>query len=260
MDWLRRQRQPKQGGNAVSVAPVVSRPAVDKPDDPTGAKGILAAEFAYIAQTTVQNSEDRVSSFFFTSAGAVIAAVITLKIEANTPPWAFYAFGVVFFILAWLGLLAVLQLAELRSSWFDSIRAMNRIKQYYYARYPDAATFVPPPLPATTLPAETLASPDAPAKQPDPGVFLWMKEPHRFKTRSVAFLRCLSIATISGAFVVAGTVLFALGLNPGALQSGGTLGVAPLGWGIVLGLAVALVQVVWFRRRVSRDDNPPTKG
>ena len=104
--------------------------------DDKGLQDILAAEFNYIAQATVQNNEDRVSSFFWVSAAAIVGVVVGLRLDSATPPWVFQAFAGACSLFILLGWLAILQLAQLRASWFSAIRAMNRIKLYYYSRVP----------------------------------------------------------------------------------------------------------------------------
>lgn len=93
---------------------------------------IITAEFNYIAQTAFQANEDRarVSTFYLLSVGSLIAAVITSQpstFDQNTMAWAFmFLFG----ILSISGLLTILQLARLRSAWFESAKAMNHLKRY----------------------------------------------------------------------------------------------------------------------------------
>jgi hypothetical protein len=182
----------------------------------SGAQGILAAEFAYIAQTTVQNSEDRVSGFFFVSAAAVLGAAIGLKSDPAAPPWLYLGFALIFGVLVALGWLAVRQLAELRKAWLESIDAMNRLKEYYYTVYPEA---------------ERLQ------------IFKWTNahRPQPFKADSLAYQRSQAIAVICWAFTVAGIVCVGLALDPTAIQSP----LAPGSWltwvgavGIVAGILV----------------------
>lgn len=227
----------------------------DKPDTPD-VKGILTAEFAYIAQTTVHNSEDRVSSFFFVSAAAVISAAVGLKFDSTTPSWLYSVFGMIFVVLVILGWLAILQLALLRRGWFDSIRAMNRIKSYYYSKYSDAKDFIPSlpdsgePHPGV-LPQATTAGASQ-SNNKNTGVFHWMREPARFKLESVAFMRTVTIALIDWLFAASAVVLFAVGQNPAIAQQAGAM-TGPLVTGALLGLAVCLVQLYSYAMLVQRD-------
>lgn len=200
-----------------------------------GLQDILTAEFNYIAQATVQNNEDRVSGFFWISAAAVVGAAVGLRLDATTPAWVFEVFAVAFGLFVLLGWLAILQLAQLRASWFSCIRAMNRIKAYYYEQNPTARDFRRPDL-----------------KDDEPGVFLWMQEPKRVKFWSIGLLRCLSIALIDAAFAVASTLFFYLGADPALLRPGGDLGAA-LWRGGLAGLVIAAVQVWTYAIAVRRD-------
>ncbi|MCW5882719.1 MAG: hypothetical protein KIS91_17440 [Anaerolineae bacterium] len=203
--------------------------------DDKGLQDILAAEFNYIAQATVQNNEDRVSSFFWVSAAAIVGVVVGLRLDSATPPWVFQAFAGACSLFILLGWLAILQLAQLRASWFSAIRAMNRIKLYYYSRVPEAQAFQ-----LTGDPPGTV------------GVFQWMTEPQPFKFWSIGLLRCLSIALIDAAFAVAATVFFYLGQKPTLLESGGDLGAA-LWRGALSGLVIAALQLWSYAFAVKHD-------
>ncbi|RPH57340.1 MAG: hypothetical protein EHM81_11730, partial [Chloroflexi bacterium] len=95
---------------------------------------ILIAEYNYIAQTAFQSNEDRarVASFYLVSFSSFIAAILTYQfnIAPGQQGWVRWGFAGLFSALTLLGLLTLLQLARLRSAWFDSIQAMNRIKDY----------------------------------------------------------------------------------------------------------------------------------
>ena len=203
--------------------------------DDRGLQDILAAEFNYIAQATVQNNEDRVSGFFWVSAAAIVGVAVGLRFEATTPSWIFQVFAVAFGLFIALGWLAILQLAQLRANWFSAIRAMNRIKHYYYTRAPEAQAF-------------RLAG-DPPQAV---GVFLWLKEPQPFKFWSIGLLRCLSIALIDAAFAVAATMFFYLSQDPTLLRAGGDMGAA-LWRGALSGLVIAALQVWSYAYAVQRD-------
>jgi uncharacterized membrane protein len=94
---------------------------------------LLIAEFNYIAQTAFQANEDRarVSNYYFVTAGAVIGAILSAKLEAVSVPSVYFGFAGLFFVLSIVGLTILLQLARLRTAWQDSARAMNVIKDYY---------------------------------------------------------------------------------------------------------------------------------
>jgi hypothetical protein len=95
---------------------------------------LLAAEFDYIAQTAIQANEDRarVSSFYLIAVGSLVAAMFgtqyvdpeLLSIDANL------MFSGLFALLTLLGTSTVMQLARLRSAWYESALAMNQIKEF----------------------------------------------------------------------------------------------------------------------------------
>lgn len=203
--------------------------------DDKGLQDILTAEFNYIAQATIQNNEDRVSGFFWVSAATIVGVAVGLRVDGATPPWVFQGVAVVFGLFIILGWLAILQLAQLRASWFSAIRAMNRIKRYYYTRVPDARTFHLEGDPPGTA-----------------GVFLWMTEPPPLKFWSIGLLRCLSIALIDAAFAVAATVFLYLSQDPTLLRAGGDMG-ATLWRGALSGLVIAALQVWSYSFAIKRD-------
>ncbi|NWG35058.1 MAG: hypothetical protein HXY42_11480 [Chloroflexi bacterium] len=104
---------------------------------------LLAAEFNYIAQTATQAFEDRVrvSSFYLIAVGSLIAALFgTQFIEAERlTPTIKLMFGAVFLLLTLLGVSTVMQLAQLRSAWYESMRAMNQIKDFAMEQNPELA-------------------------------------------------------------------------------------------------------------------------
>ena len=99
---------------------------------------LLAAEFNYIAQTATQANEDRarVSSFYLIAVGSLIAALLGTQLfdpETFTPTVKLIFSGV-FALLTLLGASTVMQLAQLRSAWYESARAMNQIKDFASAK------------------------------------------------------------------------------------------------------------------------------
>jgi hypothetical protein len=95
---------------------------------------ILKAEYDYIANTVFQANEDRsrVTSFYLLTFSSFIAAILSYQFDkslnGNWVDWGFFA---LFIVLAFMGLLTVLQLARLRLAWYESVQAMNQIKDYY---------------------------------------------------------------------------------------------------------------------------------
>lgn len=157
---------------------------------------LLAAEFNYIAQTAIQANEDRarVSSFYLIAVGSLVAAMFgaqyideaVLAIDPNL------IFCGLFTLLTLLGTSTILQLARLRSAWYESALAMNQIKDFMMSQN------------------ETLSQ-----------AFLWKTDtlPQKYKRNSVSFFQAVEVALISG--VLFGVALFLLQralLPPGLLQ------------------------------------------
>ena len=147
---------------------------------------LLIAEYNYIVQTVFQANEKsaRVTSFDITAIGSLIAPLVTtqLAISAEKLVWFYWGFAGLFLALALRGALTILELGRLRSSWFESIMAMNRIKNYYFEHYHDLK--------------------DA---------FAWRAEtaPKKFKINSVGFMLVTHVA-ILGSAALGASIFFAL--------------------------------------------------
>jgi hypothetical protein len=102
---------------------------------------LLAAEFSYIAQTATQAFEDRarVSSFYLIAVGSLIAALLgTQFIDAEQlTPNVKLMFSGVFLLLTLFGTSTVMQLAQLRSAWYESMMAMNQLKDFAMKQHPE---------------------------------------------------------------------------------------------------------------------------
>ncbi len=94
---------------------------------------ILTAEFSYIVQSAFQANEDRarVTSFYLVSVGSFLAAILGTQLLSDPKPVVYWSFGALFLFLAVLAGLTILQLVRLRRAWYDSILAMNQIKDFY---------------------------------------------------------------------------------------------------------------------------------
>lgn len=138
---------------------------------------LLKAELEYIAQSAFQADEDhaRASSFYLVAVGSLVAAVLSTQfVGRNTDPrLVAWAFCLLFLVLTILGSLTVLQLARLRAAWYDSMLAMNQLKDYWIRQ-----------------------SKDRQLKQ----AFHWDTEslPPRYKPSSVSYLQTLEVALLSG--------------------------------------------------------------
>jgi hypothetical protein len=106
--------------------PAKLKPSV-KPDQ------ILIAEYNYIAQVAFQANEDRarVTSFYLVTVGSFIAAILGTQVFSIQHPVVYWGFAGLFLFLAFLALTTILQLIRLRQSWYDSIHAINHIKDFY---------------------------------------------------------------------------------------------------------------------------------
>jgi hypothetical protein len=99
---------------------------------------LLAAEYNYIADTASQANEDRarVASFYLIAVGSLIAALFSTQFIGPD----FDAGGMnlvfsgLFFTLTLLGTTTVVQLARLRSAWYESMLAMDQIKEYVISK------------------------------------------------------------------------------------------------------------------------------
>jgi hypothetical protein len=101
---------------------------------------LLAAEYNYIAQTAAQAFEDRarISSFYLIAVGSLIAALFGTQLFENelTQPIKLMFSGL-FLLLTFLGTSTVMQLAQLRSAWYESMMAMNQIKDFAMEQNPE---------------------------------------------------------------------------------------------------------------------------
>ena len=200
-------------------------PPKDQPDEATHA--FLLAEFNYITHTAFQSTEDRarVSGFFLTASSAVVAAVLGAKLEANPTIWFYAAFCLIFGVVIGLGWLTILELAQLRAAWLESVRAMNAIKAVYMARYGEEAD----------------------------KVFLWHPKtmPKRFKLRSVAFLLFASVVVVNSGLTI-GLTEFAMLWRTGALVQDEALRQGA-GIGAVAALVLTALQLLSYLYFLGKD-------
>ena len=146
---------------------------------------LLASEFDYIAQTAAQATEDRarVSSFYLIAVGSLIAAMFgTQLLELKSLPVTVnLMFGGLFLLLTLLGTSTIMQLARLRSAWYESMLAMNQLKDYMINE-----------------------------NKPLAKAFRWQSStlPPKYKKNSVSYFQALEVALISG--LMCGAALFFL--------------------------------------------------
>jgi len=137
----------------------------------------LASEFDYIANSAFQANEERskAASFFLLSVGSLVAAIFgaqRLSGPAEEQLIVYRSLAGLFLALTVLGALTVMQLARLRSAWYESALAMNQMKEYVAEQY------------------KGVKLRDA---------FRWRKEtlPRKFKANSISFYTALEVALLS---------------------------------------------------------------
>ena len=106
--------------------------------DPVEFDELLAQEFHYIAQTAIQANEDRarISSFYLIAVGSLIATIFGTQFF---DPQFFsttvkFMFSGLFVLLTLMGTSTIVQLAQLRSAWYESMLAMNQLTDFMMAQ------------------------------------------------------------------------------------------------------------------------------
>jgi hypothetical protein len=151
---------------------------------------ILAEEFEYIATTANQANEDRarVSSFYLVAVGSLVAALFSTQLlNQNTANGTIHLlFSGLLFVLTLLGTLTVLQLARLRGAWYESVRAMNQIKEYAISQDKNLAK-----------------------------AFRWRDQfmPPLYKPNSVSYQQTLEVAMLSGLTFGAAVYFLQIGIH-----------------------------------------------
>ena len=146
---------------------------------------LLAAEFDYIAQTAAQATEDRarVSSFYLIAVGSLVAALFGTQFldTPSLPIPVNLMFSGLFFLLTLLGTSTIMQLARLRAAWYESMLAMNQLKDYMISE-----------------------------NKPLARAFRWQSNtlPPKYRTSSVSFFQAMEVALISG--LMLGAAMFFL--------------------------------------------------
>ena len=146
---------------------------------------LLASEFDYIAQTAAQATEDRarVSSFYLIAVGSLVAAMFgTQFLEMKSLPITVnLMFSGLFLLLTLLGTSTIMQLARLRAAWYESMLAMNQLKDYMIKEN------------------KTLAR-----------AFRWQSNslPPKYRKSSVSYYQAMEVALISGLMLGASMLFF----------------------------------------------------
>lgn len=146
---------------------------------------LLAAEYNYIAQTANQAMEDRarVSSFYLIAVGSLIATLLGTQLfdVGNFTRTIKLMFSGVFALLTLLGASTVMQLAQLRSAWYESMLAMNQLKDFAMKQSPELSL-----------------------------AFRWKTStiPSKYKVGSISFYQAFEVSLIGG--LMFGTAVFFL--------------------------------------------------
>ena len=185
---------------------------------------ILAEEYEYIAGTASQANEDRarVASFYLLAVGSLVAALFSTQFLAQNADMGTLSllFCGLFLVLTLLGTLTVLQLARLRGAWYESITAMNQIKEYVISRDKDLAKAI-----------------------------RWRPQsmPPLYKTNSISYHQTLEVALLSGLTFGASIYFFQIGINYNCL---------PCNWAYTIaGAAFAfLFQLFLYKRQLTRKE------
>jgi hypothetical protein len=179
---------------------------------------LLAAEYAYIAQTANQANEDRarVSSFYLLAVGSLLAAMFGTQLF---DPQFFtqtvkLMFSGLFVLLTLLGTSTIMQLARLRAAWYESAQAMNQLKDFMVSQN------------------ESLAS-----------AFRWTSStlPPKYKMNSVSYYQAIEVALIGG-LTFGATIFF--------LQQAFFIQIGLLNWMIsaISGLSILYLQLSIYKR------------
>jgi len=143
---------------------------------------LLASEYDYIAQTANQANEDRarVSSFYLIAVGSLLAALFGTQfftIDSPAPATVSIMFGGLFILLTLMGISTIMQLARLRAAWYESMLAMNQLKDFMISQNPELDK-----------------------------AFRWKTStlPSKYKMNSVSYYQAVEVALIGGLMFGAG--------------------------------------------------------
>ena len=99
---------------------------------------ILEREFEYAQETAAQANQDRTAilNLYLLLVGGVGSIIVGLgQSGAVSLPHGIY--GIVFALLGVIGFFILFKLIRLRQAWYDSVLAMNQIKDFYLGKFPD---------------------------------------------------------------------------------------------------------------------------
>jgi len=180
---------------------------------------LLASEFDYIAQTASQANEDRarVSSFYLIAVGSLVAALFSTQLfdTDKFTQTVKIMFSGLFVLLTLLGTSTVLQLARLRTAWYESMLAMNQLKDFMMEQNPELAQ-----------------------------AFRWKTNtlPPKYKKGSVSYFQAFEVAIISG--LMFGAAMFFL------QQAFFSIGIIHWIVCILSGIVIIYIQLGIYKRSV----------
>lgn len=186
---------------------------------------ILIAEYNYIAGTADQANEDRsrISSFYIIAVGSLIAALSSAQFLSETfdPIIINNVFSILFFLLTLLGTTTILQLTRLRVAWFESIMAMNQIKEFVIAKNKELA-----------------------------GAFKWRNKtlPSFYKINSVSFIQTFEVAFISSLTCGGGVFFFLKSIQYDNFPY-------TVAFSVSCGFLTLLFQILNYRRQLNLEHN-----
>jgi len=184
---------------------------------PINTDEFLTEEYEYIVQTAAQANEDRarISSFFLIAVGSLIAAIFGTQFfdpDFFTQGIKF-TFSGVFLLLTLMGTSTIVQLARLRAAWYESMLAMNQLKDFMISQNKEISK-----------------------------AFRWTSRtlPPKFKKSSISYYQAREAAILSGVTFAAAVYFaqYALGLN------------SWLNWLVsaACGIVVVYLQVAMYKR------------
>lgn len=178
---------------------------------------LLAAEYNYIAQTANQANEDRarVSSFYLIAVGSLVAALFGTQLfdAERFTQVVKIIFSGLFVLLTILGTFTIMQLARLRSAWYESMLAMNQLKDFAMSQSPELIK-----------------------------AFRWKSTtlPSKYKAGSVSYYQAIEVAMIGG--LTFGAAVFFL------QQAFYTISLLTWGIAIVFGVLTIFLQLVIYKQ------------
>jgi hypothetical protein len=192
----------------------------DTPPTLTEFNGILTAEYGYIAQTANQAHEDRarVASFYLIAVGSVVAALFGtpfLQQEYSNRSVSIL-FCVFFLLMTMLGVSTIMQLVRLRAAWYESMMAMNHLKDFIIKQNAALA-----------------------------GAFLWTNDslPDPYKPKSISYYQAREVAGISGVMFGISVFFFLQFL----LADGGSISLQHWTISLVAGIAIFFGQLQLYK-------------